>query len=639
VQANYIRNSTDSVRVPFGFTIDPNIPETPSFPNDLFVASYNGVLTPKLFASFQVSQKQFGFRGSGGSNPDIRESPFITQGVLEGVSPVLHYNGNYFDATDPEDRNNFQYAGSLSYFLTTEGFGSHDIKAGFENFTSTRTGGNSQSPSGYVFDTDYLTAGGDPVLDADGRFIPVFTNGVSQLEQYIATRGAEIDIRTTSFFLQNDWTISPRLSLNVGVRFEDVQSEATGGITGVDTQTWVPRVAATYDALGTGQTILQASYAHYAGKYNETQIGANTPVGNPIFLFYDYVGPSGQGRDFAPGFDPANYEVTFGSFPTANVFMAEGLSSPITREFSASIGQELWGRGLAKLTYTYRNYYNFIEDFIDDPTLDGRTTVIDNGVNFGTFDNIVYDNSDAPEREYQALLLQTNYRLRNNLQVEGHWTVQLRNHGNFEGEATNQPGISSLVGDYPEIHVAERNFPTGRLNDFQRHKVRLWAIYTQDMGRFGAFDVAPILRFNSGRSFSLFATDVPLSDIQLSRNPGYATLPGGGTQTLFFGERGSESFDAYTLFDLAATYRIPVFRTVSPWVKVEVLNLANNQDVFEWNTTVRPDPNSPLDQNGLPTGFIRGANFGRATANTHYPAWRAGFTGGRTYLLSGGVRF
>jgi hypothetical protein len=603
------------------------------------VVSYNGVLTPKMLATFQISQKQFGFRGSGGTDTNIVNSPFITQGVLEGVDPVLHYNGNYFDATDPEDRNNFQYAGTLSYFLTTEGLGSHDIKGGFEHFTSTRTGGNSQSATGYVFDTDYLASGGEPVYDAEGRFIPVFTPGVSQLENWIATRGAEIDVRTLSFFLQDDWALSPKLTVNAGFRFEDVRSEATGGIIGVNTQTWVPRLAATYDLAGDGLTILQASYAHYAGKYNESQIGANTTVGNPSFVLLDYVGPAGQGRDFAPGFDPANYEISFGSFPTANVFLADDLSSPVTREFAASIGRDLWGRGHAKLTYTFRNYSNFIEDFINDPTPAGRTTVIEDGVNFGTFDNSVFDNSDLPEREYQALLIQSNYRLRDNLQLEGHWTIQLKNDGNFEGEATNQPGISSEVGDYPEILVPERNFPTGRLNDFQRHKVRLWAIYTQALGAAGALDIAPILRMGSGRAYSLFATDVPLSDIQLARNPGYARLPGGGTQTLFFGERGSETFDGYALLDLALTYRIPVFRTLSPWVKLEVLNVTNNQKVFEWNTTVTPDPTSPLDQHGLPTGLVRGSNFGRATSNAHYPVWRPGFTGGRTFLIASGVRF
>jgi outer membrane receptor protein involved in Fe transport len=639
VQANYIRNTTDQTRVPFNFTIDPNIPENPSFPNDLFVVSYNGVLTPKLLATFQVSQKQFGFRGSGGTDTDIVDSPIITQGVLEGVDPVLHYNGNYFDATDPEDRDNFQYAGTLSYFLTTEGLGSHDLKAGFEHFTSNRTGGNSQSASGYVFDTDYLTAGGDPVYDAEGRFIPVFTPGVSQLEQWIATRGANLDVRTLSFFVQDDWALTPKLTVNAGLRYENVKSEATGGIIGVDTQTWAPRLAATYDLFGNGRTILQTSYAHYAGKYNESQIGQNTTVGNPDFLLLEYFGPAGQGRDFAPGFNPANYSIVSGSFPTANVFMEDGLSSPITREFSASVGHDLWGRGLAKLTYTYRDYYNFIEDFVDNPTASGQTTVIQNGVNFGTFDNIVFRNSDVPERNYQALLLQSNYRLRDNLQVEGHWTIQLRNHGNFEGEAANTPGISSSVGDYPEILVSERNFPTGRLNDFQRHKARLWAIYTQGLGRFGNLDVAPIVRIDSGTTYSLFAADVDLSAVQLARNPGYANLPGGGTQTLFFGERGSGTFEGFALMDLALTYRIPVFRTASPWVKFEILNVTNNQKQIAWNTTVTPDPNSPLDANGLPTGYVQGSNFGRATANTHYPVWRPGFTGGRTFLIATGVRF
>ena len=303
------------------------------------------------------------------------------------------------------------------------------------------------------------------------------------------------------------------------------------------------------------------------------------------------------------------------------------------------MGQQIGQRGMAKLTYTNRSYYNFIEDFIDNPTASGRTDVVVNGTDFGTFDNIVYRNSDLPERNYQALLFQANYRPWSRLSVDGHWTVQLKNEGNFEGEAQNQPGISSSLGDYPEILVPSRNFPVGRLNGFQRNKVRLWAIYNQPVGRFGSVDVAPILRVDSGTAYSLFATKVDFSDIQLARDPGYAHLPNGGTQTLFFGERGAQTFPGFALLDLAATYQIPVFKTVRPWVKVEILNLTNNQKLISWDTTVTPDPNSPLDANGLPTGYIQGPRFGQATANTDYPAWRPGQTGGRTYLLSGGIRF
>lgn len=639
VQANYIRDTTDQTRVPFASTIDPSIGENPTFPNRLFVASYNGVLSSKLLGQVQVSRKKQGFRGTGGFDTDIRASPFFTVGVAEGVPGDLHYNGNYFDATDPEDRDNMQYAGSLSYFLTTPRAGSHDIKGGVEHFTSNQTGGNSQSATGYVFTSDYVPGANGPALDGSGRIIPTFVPGVTQVQSWLATRGANLDVRTLSFYLQDNWSIGPRLTLNLGVRHEVVRSEATGGIVGVDTSTTVPRLAATFDLSGDGGSVLQASYAHYSGKYSESQIGRNSPVANPALVLYDYVGPEGQGREFAPGFDLSNYEVVFGSFPTANIFLASGLSSPITREFSASIGHQLGRRGMAKLTYTDRSYSNFIEDFIDDPSPAGRTDVIYEGNNFGTFDNIVYGNSDLPERRYRALLAQANYRPWTRLSFDGHWTVQLKNEGNFEGEAQNQPGISTSLGDYPEILVPSRNFPVGRLSGFQRHKVRLWAIYNQPLGRFGGVDVAPILRVDSGTAYSLFANDVDLSEIQLARNPGYARLPDGGTQTLYFGERGAETFPGFALLDLAATYRVPVFRTISPWLKFEVLNVTNNQKLISWDTTVTPDPNSALDANGLPTGYIQGPRFGQATANTDYPAWRPGQTGGRTYLLSTGIRF
>ena len=40
--------------------------------------------------------------------------------------------------------------------------GTHDIKGGFEHFKSNQTGGNSQSASGYVFDTDYVPGAARP---------------------------------------------------------------------------------------------------------------------------------------------------------------------------------------------------------------------------------------------------------------------------------------------------------------------------------------------------------------------------------------------------------------------------------------------------------------------------------------------
>ena len=146
LQGAYTYSKEELNRVAFDFTIDPFAQEFPSFPTTLWVGTYHGVLSPNLFASLQYSQKKFEFKGSGGTSTDIHDSPFIT------LDPTLaEYNAPYFDATDPEQRNNRQWTGSLNYFLSTSKLGTHDLKLGGELFRSTEIGGNSQSATGYVF--------------------------------------------------------------------------------------------------------------------------------------------------------------------------------------------------------------------------------------------------------------------------------------------------------------------------------------------------------------------------------------------------------------------------------------------------------------------------------------------------------
>lgn len=633
VSATYINNETDQTRPSFAFSIDPKTIITRNLPNDLFVANYRGVLTPSLFGTVQFSRKAFGFRGTGGTSTDIFDSPFLSRGVAEGVPAQLHYNAPYFDSTDPEDRDNMQVAGTLSYFGTTERFGHHDVKGGFEVFTSTNTGGNSQSATDFVLESDYLVdAGGAPVLDQGGNLIPVFVPGVSRIQNWRATRGAELDIRTTSLFIQDSWALNEQVSFDLGLRYERVRSEATGGIVGVDTDTVMPRLAASWNPWG-NSTVFRATYGHYSGKYSEAQFGSNSPVGNPALVLGIYDGPAGQGDRFAPGFDPANYVTVFGDFPTANVFFDEGLSSPISREFTLQAGTEiLRGRGFLQAIYLQRDYSNFVEDFIDAET--GDTTVIEDGINFGTFDNIVFRNSDDPVRRYKALQFEGRYRVTPRLVVNGHWTVQLENEGNFEGEATNQPAISSLLGDFPEVFSQERNFPVGRVNEFQRHKARAWAVYTVPFGRFGEPSIALLYRYNSPLTYSLAAEGVGLTDTQLAiaEAIGYASTPNAGDQTLYFGKRGTEKFEAAHLVDLDVTYEIPVWRTARPYFEVEVFNLFNNDALITHDTTVTPDFDGPVDSLGLPLNFIRGPRFGTATSETDFP--RA-----RTFQFSLGFRF
>lgn len=642
LQVHYLDDNASNTRINLGGGIDPHAAANPEFPTNLLVGSYGGVLRSNLLLSAQASIQREGFRKSGGSDPNIVNSPFFAVGLTPNILPGAYYNGAYFDSTDPEDRNNRDFTGSLTWYRSGWA-GSHDIKGGFEHFTSIWNGGNSQSASNYVFDSDYLAnADGTPVLDANGYFIPVFVPGAfnSDIQHWIATKGATLHTRTLGLYAQDHWTVNPRLSLDLGGRFEAVRtSSSIPGPQGINANNIAPRLAATYDLEGNGRTILQATYAHYAGGYNPIQAGANSSVNNPSETVFYYTGPPGQGRDFVPGFNPANYTIPGVPYlPTINIFMDPALHSPVVHEATASVGRQI-GHGTAKLTYTHRRYTGLIEDFIDDPSAAGKIEAVFQGIDYGTVDRHVLRNSNLPARAYDALQLQANYRPMSRLSLEGHWTFQLKDDGTFEGEFGNQPAQESPVGDYPEILSRARNYPTGHLNDYQRHKARLWVIYTQPLGRFGSLDLAPLVAINSGLTYSLAQTNVPLSDIQLERNPGYAELPGGGVQTLYFGDRGSQFFKGYGVLDFSTTYSIPVVRSARPYFKVEAYNVLNDDKQIAWNTTVRRDPDSPLDAFGLPTGYIKSVNFGKPLSNASYVPWRAGSSGGRTFLLSFGARF
>ncbi len=629
LQGSFIDNRVHRANEPvLSFSIDRAALISPSVPNRLGVVNYNAALNQRMLLSAQYSQKHFATEGVGGTSTNILDSPFLTR-----TGTQYQYNAPYFDASDPEQRNNRQVTASLTYFASDRRFGSHELKGGVENFVDTRIGANAQSSTGYVFMSDIKVAGGVPVLDSDSHPVPMFVPGVSRVQRWIPHRGAEFNMTTTSAYAQDRWIVSPNLTLNLGMRFEHAGSEATNGPKSPGTSRVVPRLGAAYDLKGDGNTVLQASFSQYSGKYNAVQFSRNTNVGNSDRYTLVYNGPAGEGRGFAPGFEIGNYSgVVAGTFPALNVQFADDLSSPLTTEYTLGAARTFGARSYAKFLFVQRKTSNFIEEFIMHAN--GRTPIVVNGATLGQLDNIVYDNSSEMTREYQALQFMGQHRVMDALNVNAHWTVQLKNDGNFEGESPNPTG--SAFGDYPEMLSIARSAPLGRLDDFQRNKVRVWADYITPLGSFGSLNIAPIYRYNSARTYSLVLNGQPLSAVQAARNPGYAGTP---TQQIFFGDRGSQSFEGFALVDLAVTYSVPVWRSAQPWIKFETFNLLNNQKLVAWDTTITADAASARDEFGLPTGYVQGPRFGQGTANSHYPTPRAGADGGRMFDFAVGFRF
>ena len=652
IQGGYLNNprtvTNDSGIL--NFAIDVNSLQTRNFPNHYYYTNYRGVFNTILLEG-QYSQRKFRFDNSGGTSEVITDSPFIS-----ATQCACLYNAPYFDATDPTGRNNQQFTTNATFFWTRGG--RHDTKAGYEWFQSQLVGGNSQSSTDYVFNVDFASdAAGAPLKDAQGRIVPHFVPGESYLEYFPAVRGATMNVNTNSFFVQDKWLINEKLTADLGVRFEAVDVVSTGDITSVNTSPrFVPRLGLSYDVKGTGSHVVHVTYGQYSGRYNEAQVGGNSPVGNPNYLPTFYQGPEGNGLGFGPGFDVANYPVSSDNLastpavPLANIFVDENLKTPLVHEFTTSYGVGFGGgRGFAEGSYIFRRTVNMIEDFI---TREGGTTDVTlEGLDLGEVSNIVYQNSDIGKREYQALVFQGRYRTPWKVTANGHYTLQLKNHGNFEGEGTNLPGDTSPMHDYPEAIPADRYFPYGRLQNYQQHRIRMWAIYDLDLGRWGRAATSGLWRYDSGSAYSNIALNVAPTSIQrdLAAAAGYPEAP--PTAHVYFGERGSETFDGSGIVDWSTTYDIPVFKDLRPWLKFDIYNIFNNDKLIAWSTTIRPDPNSPRDAFGIPTGFIpsNAATYGTATGATvsngdiagipAYPQWVGASNGGRTYRFAFGVRF
>lgn len=631
LSGTYTHAKESLVQKPLGIAIEASTLVSPTYPTDLVVGTYNGVLTPNLFASAQYSHKKFQFAGYGGTGKnEMLDSPRICFAL-----PACEFGQPYFDATDPEDRDNNQWAGSLNYFLSTQKVGSHDIKAGFEVFKSISRGGNSQSPTNFTFYNDYKTdANGNPVYDANHQLIPIWPTGGALAIQWFSTRGAEANIQTSSFYINDIWRFG-QLTANLGMRYETIKGHGPEGTVTADSNSVVPRLSAAYDVLNDGRYTVSGSYAEYAGGYNPIAFNQITNVGNPSYVYYYYLGPPGEGYSFAPGYDLNNYALAGGAFPTRNVSLQSGLHSPRSKEWTGSIGGQILPNTYAAVTYVHRNYSDFIIPIIDIAT--GSTTIPELGGK--VLDNKLYSNTNLIKRTYQSVSLQGRSNINRNAWVQVAYTYTIRNSGNSEEEAVNQPFSPSNIGSFPELQAPDRNFPFGRLNGYQKHKLRVFPNYAIPT-RFGNVNFGVIYNYDSGTAYSIFVPNQHYSNIQKARDPGYAVLP--TTQTIYFGQRGAGTFPGQSRFDLAFTYDIAVWKSVAPWVQLRVINLLNTAYRTGFNTTVTPckDPAqagcngaAPVDANGLPTTFTTaGTPFGTTTSNGN-------FQQSRTFSVNAGIRF
>ena len=201
-----------------------------SLPEDLFTINYTGVITPKFFLEGRYSQRNLTFVGSGSTFTDIQKGTLL-------VDPAgRRYNAPTFcGVCTDEERDNQDIFVKGSYFLSTAGTGSHNLVLGYDSFNDRRLANNYQSGSNYrLVNAPAVLSGTD--------LIATFVSGTTQFQWnpiFVESLGTKF--RTHSVFANDNWTVSDRITANLGMRWDRNDGVDSNGVLVANSSAFSPR--------------------------------------------------------------------------------------------------------------------------------------------------------------------------------------------------------------------------------------------------------------------------------------------------------------------------------------------------------------------------------------------------------------
>ena len=273
--------------------------------------------------------------------------------MLDGRSGQLVYvsgNPNLTIESGRDRRENFRVDVDLAFSL----FGDHQVRFGgdFEKLNSEAT----TEYSGGVYYRYFRTpAGGGTVR---GVALPGNTDYVRLRS---LTSGGSFDTENLAFYIQDSWDITPRLNLNLGVRYDKFTNFNAAGnaFTELDNQ-FAPRVGFSYDVFGDRRTKLTGFYGRYF-----LPVAANTNIrlaGNELFFeeFYRFTGD--LVRPTLGAQIGTRNVLSDSNNPDPRTLVSQNLKPQYLDEFVAGIEHRFGNRIRVSLNGTYRKLGAVLED-------------------------------------------------------------------------------------------------------------------------------------------------------------------------------------------------------------------------------------------------------------------------------------
>jgi Carboxypeptidase regulatory-like domain/TonB dependent receptor-like, beta-barrel len=241
------------------------------------------------------------------------------------------------------DRNRNQLNASLTHYA--DKWGKHELKFGLEIERSSAQNRSSYENGIYYYDsTAYYPRGQYYGFDSSYDF--------------------KTNIARDSFFAQDNWKPTSRLTVTAGVRLDrgrgsDGGSQDIGKV--YEFTAVAPRIGIAVDVTGDQKTVLKAHYGDFVDSLSGTYFRRAVPgLGPYIGYFYnpdgtgEFVGPEGNTFDVVNRVD----------YPVYNV--DPDLKHPRVNQYTATLERALSSDTRIAVTGTYRKWKNFVDTTLPD---------------------------------------------------------------------------------------------------------------------------------------------------------------------------------------------------------------------------------------------------------------------------------